>query len=211
MDLTREQKMAYTEVCEVLKHLSKDDVNKIPKDILEYYTENADSNYKFIYDDTKIFKEQPLSDTAKVVLAILYRDYWATPQQRDQIYAKEKSDIQFAYDTNTKKYNINLITGNNSSANMHNNNNNNTFQNDSNNVNSNINNFTENYNHTPSTLNNHDYFNQNISNTTQVQNQNQMPNPYFNNINNSLINEPKKEKWDNKILNKFKNLFKNKK
>ena len=43
MEITKEHKMAYTEVVEVLKYVPKKDINKIPKDILKYYMDNMDT------------------------------------------------------------------------------------------------------------------------------------------------------------------------
>ena len=94
MPLTKERKKAYAEVCEILNHMSKTDVEKIPKEILSYYSENADKKYSFKYDETKTFAEQKLSYIAKVVLAMFYRDYWATQEERDSITKKEKLDIK---------------------------------------------------------------------------------------------------------------------
>lgn len=94
MPLTKERKKAYAEVCEILNHMSKTDVEKIPKEILSYYSENADKKYSFKFDETKTFTEQKLSYIAKVVLAMFYRDYWATQEERDNITKKEKLDIK---------------------------------------------------------------------------------------------------------------------
>lgn len=94
MPLTKERKKAYVEVCEVLNHMTKTDVEKIPKEILEYYSDNADKKYNFKIDETKTLAEQNLSYTAKVVLAMFYRDYWATQEERDNITKKEKADIE---------------------------------------------------------------------------------------------------------------------
>ena len=91
---TKERKKAYAEVCEILNHMSKTDVEKIPREILSYYSENADKKYSFKFDETKTFAEQKLSYIAKVVLAMFYRDYWATQEERDNITKKEKLDIK---------------------------------------------------------------------------------------------------------------------
>ena len=93
MQISKARKKAYTEVCEVLNHMTKNDVDKIPNEILTYYSDNSDKKYNFKIDETKTFSEQELSYTAKVVLAILYRDYWATQEEKESIIKKEKEDI----------------------------------------------------------------------------------------------------------------------
>lgn len=93
MEITKEHKMAYTEVVEVLKYVPKKDINKIPKDILKYYMDNMDTTYNFKIDDNKQFEQQNLSEKAKIVLAILFRDYWATKEQKEKIKEQEKRDL----------------------------------------------------------------------------------------------------------------------
>lgn len=94
MKVSKEQAIAYKEVMEVLNHMSEEDVNKIPKEVLKYYEENQDTSYYFFIDSDKSFVEQNLSDKAKIVLAILFRDYWASEEQREKIKRKEKADIE---------------------------------------------------------------------------------------------------------------------
>ena len=66
---------AYSEVLEVLNHMSKEDYNKIPKDMLEMFQTNCNNEYQFRYDLNKEFEEQGISKRAKLILAILFRDY----------------------------------------------------------------------------------------------------------------------------------------
>ena len=94
MSVTKEQSMAYTEVIEVLKYIPKKDVEKIPKEILEYYQTNMDNYYDFKIDVNKTFEQQKLLEKTKIVLAILFRDYWATQYQKEKIRQKENYDIQ---------------------------------------------------------------------------------------------------------------------
>lgn len=93
MNVTKEQSMAYTEVIEVLKHMEEIEVNKIPKEIINYYQENRDISYDFKIDAEKSFQEQTLLEQTKVILAILFRDYWATEEQKEKIKQKEKYDL----------------------------------------------------------------------------------------------------------------------
>lgn len=109
MEITKEQKMAYTEVVEVLKYMSKEEVDKIPKNIVKYYTDNMDTYYNFKIDAEKTFEEQNLSEKAKIVLAILFRDYWATEKQKEKIEQKEKYDIYKLELEKQEKYNSDNI------------------------------------------------------------------------------------------------------
>ena len=60
---------------------------------LKYLFEtNANKNYKFQYDATLTLDEQNISKRAKAIIAILFRDYWATSEQREKILAKQNYD-----------------------------------------------------------------------------------------------------------------------
>lgn len=67
---------AYTEVVEVLNHLSPEEYAKIPKEKIDYYTKNMDKDYEFKIDPKESFKEYNLSEEAAAVLISLFRDYF---------------------------------------------------------------------------------------------------------------------------------------
>lgn len=83
---------AYSEVLEILKHISKEDYNKIPKQRIKLFETSANKNYEFTYNLDQTLDEQNVSSRAKIIIAILFRDYWATDAQREKILAKEKYD-----------------------------------------------------------------------------------------------------------------------
>lgn len=107
MSITKEEAMAYKEVTEVLKYTLIEDVKKIPKDILEFYRKNMDVNYNFKIDTTKPFEEQKLLEKTKMILAILFRDYWATEVQKEKIKQKELYDMQKIENEKKEKYQYN--------------------------------------------------------------------------------------------------------
>lgn len=96
---------AYSEVLEVLNHMSKEDYDKIPKDMIDMFQINCNNEYQFKYDLKKEFEEQEISKRAKLILAILFRDYWATPHQKEKIIAKQNSDRQKLEQQKIEKYN----------------------------------------------------------------------------------------------------------
>lgn len=111
--ITKEYAMAYTEVIEILKHVPDEDVNKIPKEKLEFYKANMDNEYKYKLDMTKEFEEQEISDITKAILANIFRDYWATSYQKERIEAKEKYDIEKLEEEKREKYNPDNVFKNN--------------------------------------------------------------------------------------------------
>ena len=106
-----EYKIAYSEVLEILKYISKEEFNKVPQDMLEMFKANAINNNEFVYNPRKTLQEQNVSETARTIIAILFRDYWATENQKEKIskkqnYGREKIKEEM-YNTNNifKKHN----------------------------------------------------------------------------------------------------------
>lgn len=83
---------AYSEVLEILKYIPEEDYHKIPKDKIALFEHNANKEYYFNYNPEKTLNEQNVSKIAKGIIAILFRDYWATPTQREKIISKQQND-----------------------------------------------------------------------------------------------------------------------
>ena len=98
---------AYKEVVEILKYVPEESVNKIPTELLETFRENMDKDYRFIVDVEKSFEEQNILDETKAILANIFRDYWATEQQRERIIEKENKDREIDEARKREKYNPN--------------------------------------------------------------------------------------------------------
>lgn len=96
---------AYTEVIEILNFVPKESVDKIPQSMLDMFKEKMDKDYNFKVDINKSFEEQELLDETKAIFANIFRDYWATPYQKERIEAKEKYDRQKEEEEKKAKYN----------------------------------------------------------------------------------------------------------
>ena len=97
---------AYTEVYEILKYIPKVDYEKLPKNMINLLKCNKNDNYVFRYDVNKTLTEQNVSKKAKTIIAIFFRDYWATSKQREIIKANEERDFKLLEEEKQKKYNI---------------------------------------------------------------------------------------------------------
>lgn len=86
--------IAYKEVLEILKYISKDEYNKIPVEKIELFKAKADESYEFKYNPALTLQEQKVSKRAKAIIAILFRDCWATQIQKEKILNKQKYDRQ---------------------------------------------------------------------------------------------------------------------
>lgn len=81
---------AYTEVLDILRYISKEEYEKIPKTKIQMFEENSNKNYNFKYDVDKTLEEQNVSEITKMIIAILYRDYFATKEQKYVIIKKQR-------------------------------------------------------------------------------------------------------------------------
>ncbi len=98
-----------TEVLEILKSISKEDYNKIPSDIIKVLENDKDETYNFKYDINKTLDEQNVLKQTKIMIAIFFRDYWATDTQRERILKMQKEERQKLEDEKRMKFSTNEI------------------------------------------------------------------------------------------------------
>ena len=65
---------------------------------------NANHEYIFSYNPEKTLTEQEVSKLAKGMIALLFRDYWATEKQREKIRTKQNQDRQKAEEEKRENY-----------------------------------------------------------------------------------------------------------
>ena len=104
---------AYSEVLEILKYIPIEDYDKIPKNRINLFKAYANNDHAFCYDTTKTLEEQNVSKTAKAIIAILFRDYWATELQKEKIIAKQNYDRIQLEEKKKERYNSDNIFKNN--------------------------------------------------------------------------------------------------
>lgn len=83
---------AYKEVYEILKHIPKEDLEKVPENVLKTIKEKKDDNYNFEFfgdiDNQDLLKE------TRALLATIYKNYWANTEERRLIEEKIKYDVE---------------------------------------------------------------------------------------------------------------------
>lgn len=104
---------AYSEVLEILKYISKEDYEKIPNSKIELFETNHNKEYIFKYNPNKTLDEQNVSKTAKAIIAILFRDYWATEIQKEKIITKQNYDRKQLEEKKKERYNFDNLFKNN--------------------------------------------------------------------------------------------------
>lgn len=115
-----EYEKCLVEVDEVLNHLSKEELNKIPEDVLKGIKKHKDKEYMWKYDESKRLEEQRFDRNTIVILSYINMEYLLSKEQKDlmekihelneQNFANE---IQEKYDSkdlfkNKNKTNINV-------------------------------------------------------------------------------------------------------
>ena len=104
---------AYSEVLEILKYISKEDYEKIPNSKIQLFETNHNKEYIFKYNPNKTLDEQNVSKTAKAIIAILFRDYWATEIQKEKIITKQNYDRKQLEEKKKERYNSDNLFKNN--------------------------------------------------------------------------------------------------
>ena len=73
---------AYTEVLEILKYIPEEEYKKIPKEKIEFYKNNADKDYNYVFDRNIGLEKQKISREANSIIITLFRDYFASDNQK---------------------------------------------------------------------------------------------------------------------------------
>ena len=106
---TNEYSVAITEVLYILKYLPKDMTANIPTNFLKYLNENSIPDYKPDFDLSKGLDNVRLKHKTKILLAIIYRNYICSKQERldyDKILLQNENEYQIKL---KEKYNTDNI------------------------------------------------------------------------------------------------------
>ncbi len=90
-----EQREAYSEVLEVLRHMNKIYVDKIPKKLIMFFYDNCSLDYE--YRMTKPIEEEPLKEATIDILALLNLNYWSKISNKEELimrYSINEKDFQ---------------------------------------------------------------------------------------------------------------------
>lgn len=76
---------AYTEVLEILRYLPRNEYNKIAIERIKFFEANKDISYKFKIDPDMPLDKQNISIEANSIIIVLFRDYFATENQKEKL------------------------------------------------------------------------------------------------------------------------------
>ena len=87
---------AITETLDILEHMEKKDVDKIPDKFMKYLEDNKSIYYKPNLDHTKRLCEMNLNDKTKSIMSFIYINFWCDEKgKKDAIYRLKKN--QYIY------------------------------------------------------------------------------------------------------------------
>ena len=96
---------SYKEVMTILSLLPDDDWNKIPNERKNFYFQNMKKDYVFNFDSTKPLSMQKLLPRTEAILGNLFKNYLATPEEKQEIIDIENKEYIRIEDEKRKKYN----------------------------------------------------------------------------------------------------------
>ena len=85
---------AYTEVYTILQHLNEEEYNKIPPEIVDAIRLNRNVEYEYTLNNELDLEKQEMLPETKAILFNLFRDYLATPEQKNKIIQMQNEERQ---------------------------------------------------------------------------------------------------------------------
>lgn len=100
---------AYTEVYTILQYLNEEEYNKIPPEIVDAIRLNRNIEYEYTLNNELDLQKQAMLPETKAILFNLFRDYLATPEQKNKIIQMQNEERQKNELRKQQLYNINVF------------------------------------------------------------------------------------------------------
>ena len=88
---------AMAEVIYYLKGIRQEDLDKIPKYLIQYLNKNASTEYKCNFDYNKPLKELELLDETRGIIGMICYNYWCITENQKEQYIKKLSRNEEQY------------------------------------------------------------------------------------------------------------------
>ena len=96
---------AYKEVLQIINYLPKEEYERIPKEKIDFFKENCDKEYNFVFDISKTLEEQEFLRETNAIIVTLFRDYFASDTQKEKLERILIANEQKYQEELRKKYN----------------------------------------------------------------------------------------------------------
>ena len=111
--VTKEFAEASAEINEILKYLPKEEVEKIPSKLREFFKEVSSKDYVTNINPNIPLDKQQIKEKTKDIIALIYRNYWCSEEERKELDQKLiENDRKFEEELR-EKYNPDNIFKNN--------------------------------------------------------------------------------------------------
>ena len=111
--VTKEFAEASAEINEIFKYLPKEEVEKIPSKLREFFKEVSSKDYVTNINPDLPLDEQNIKEKTKDIIALIYRNYWCSEEERKELDQKLiENDKKFEEELR-EKYNPDNIFKNN--------------------------------------------------------------------------------------------------
>ena len=110
MVLSEKYKNAFTETNIILKHLNKNDYNKIPNDVIVTIENNQNKNYIFELNEKLDLSKQELLPETRALLFNIFRDYFATDSQKERMEKHQQEERDRLNELKKKKYSSDIFS-----------------------------------------------------------------------------------------------------
>ena len=107
--ISEEYSEAVVEVLDIIEHTRKTDVEKIPKKLLDFFESVKSSTYISKIDHSKKLNTQDLKPKTRAIIAMLYRNYWCPPEEKEQFENIMKQNYEKEQEALREKYNPDKI------------------------------------------------------------------------------------------------------
>ena len=85
-------KNAFKEVYEILQNTEEELVKKIPQKFVEFLQSNMNKDYQINIDNTIEIDKQSILPETEAILALIYRSYWATDEEKLEFANADKQE-----------------------------------------------------------------------------------------------------------------------
>lgn len=102
MTITKEYQNAFTEVSTILSYIDEVEFNKIPKNVISVIEQNKNRDYEYEMNEEIDIFSQPMLPETKAILYNFFRDYWATPEQKQKIIKMQREE-RYKVEKNKRK------------------------------------------------------------------------------------------------------------
>ena len=108
--MERAYEEAFTEVEDVLKLMPIDLVSRIPAQLRQTISENKATNYKIVIKEP--LEEQKLKKETIVILGLIYRDFLASPEEREKLQIKDSEELRKIEQQMKEQYDVENVFNN---------------------------------------------------------------------------------------------------